>query len=95
MFKGNILKIYMHKLWLLYLIALYQCMNVRWKTCNSYQIIERTRNNIANDQREITPDISKAELWFLRMIHCALEVYEVSTKSLNSVQLTEWTKNCI
>ena len=38
---------------------------------------------LQNDQREITPKISKAELWFLRMIHlshCALEMYEVSTK---------------
>ena len=32
---------------------------------NRYQVKERTRNGIANDQREITPKISKAELWFL------------------------------
>ena len=55
------------------------------------QIIEQTRNNIANDQREITPDISKAEVWLVHdaLSHCAVEVYEVSTISLNSVQLTE------
>ena len=36
-------------------------------TSNGYQVIEQTRNSIANDQREITPKISKAELWFLCM----------------------------
>ena len=27
--------------------------------------------------------------------HCALQVYEVSTDSCNSVQLTERTRNCV
>ena len=36
-----------------------------------------TKNSIANDQREITPKISKAEVWFLCMTHCAPEVYEI------------------
>ena len=39
-----------------------------------YQVIVRIRNSIANDQRETTPKLSKAELWFLCMTHCALEV---------------------
>ena len=39
---------------------------------DGYQVIERTQNSIANDQREITPKISKAELWFLCMIHCQI-----------------------
>ena len=39
---------------------------------NGYQVIERTQNSIANDQREITPKISKAELWFLWMTHCLI-----------------------
>ena len=38
-------------------------------TSNGYQVIEWTRNGIANDQRGITPKISKAELWFSCMTH--------------------------
>ena len=46
---------------------LYKCMRFRWITSHGYQVIERTRNSIANDQREIRPKISKAELWLLCM----------------------------
>ena len=34
---------------------LYKCMKFHWNTFNGYQVIERTRNSIANDQREMTP----------------------------------------
>ena len=34
---------------------------------NGYQVVERTRNSIANNQREITPKYPKAEFWFLCM----------------------------
>ena len=34
---------------------------------NGCQLTQRTLNSIANDQREITPKISKVELWFLCM----------------------------
>ena len=34
---------------------------------NGCQLTERTGNSIANDQREITPKISRAELLFLCM----------------------------
>ena len=44
-----------------------------WLKYLGYQVIERTRNSIANDQREISPKISKAEFWFLCMI-CRLNV---------------------
>ena len=47
----------------------YKCMKFLWNTSKGYQVIERTRNSIANDQREISPKISKAELWFLCMTH--------------------------
>ena len=36
-----------------------QMHEVSLNTSNGYQVIERTRNSIANDQREITPKYSK------------------------------------
>ena len=48
-------------------IVLYNCMKFHFNSFNDYQVTERPRNSIANDQREITPQISKAELWFLCM----------------------------
>ena len=62
------------------------------------QVTERTRNSIANDQREITPKISKAELWFLCMTQCLIVRYKCmkfQQNSFNSAQLTERTRNCI
>ena len=53
---------------------------------------------IANDQREITPKISKAELWFLCMTHCLIVLYKCmkfQPNSFNSVQLTERSQNYI
>ena len=49
------------------LIVLYNCVKFHLNNLSSCQLTERTRNSIANDQREITPKISKAELWFLCM----------------------------
>ena len=66
-------KIYKAELWFLCmthsLIVLYNCMKFHLNSFNGCQLTERTRNSIANDQREITPKISKAELWFLCMTH--------------------------
>ena len=47
-----------------------------------YQVIERTRNSIANDQWEITPKYTKRGMVLVHdtLSHCVLEVYEVSTK---------------
>ena len=45
--------------------------------------------------REITPKISKGELWFLCMTHCLivfLKCMKFQPNSFNSVQLKEWTK---
>ena len=56
------------------------------------------KNSIVNDQREITPKISKAELWFLCMTHCLIVRYKCikfQPNSFNSVQITEPTRNCI
>ena len=62
------------------------------------QLKERTRNSIANDQREITPTMSKVELWFLCMTHCLIVLHKCmkfQPNSFNSVQLTERTRNCL
>ena len=80
------------------LIVLDNCMKFHFNSFNGCQVTERTRNSIANDQREITPKISKAELWFLCMTHCLIVRYKCmkfQPNSFNSVQLTEWTQNCI
>ena len=48
------------------------------------------------NQREITPKISKAELWFLCMTHCLIVLYNCMKfhfYSFNSCQLTERTRN--
>ena len=65
---------------------------------NGCQLTEWTRNSIANDQREITPKISKAELWFLCMTHCLIVLYncmKFHLNSFNGCQLTELTRNSI
>ena len=49
------------------LIVLYNCMKFHLNNFNCCQLTERTRNSIAKDQREITPKISKTDLWFLCM----------------------------
>ena len=95
-------KIYKAELWFLCMIhrpiVLYNCMKFLLNSFNGCQLTERTRNSIANDQREITPKISKAELWFLCMTHCLIVRYKCmkfQPNSFNSVQLTERTRNCI
>ena len=94
-------KIYKAELWFLCmthrLIVLYNCMKFHFNSFNDSQVTERTRKSIANDQREITPKISKAELWFLCMTHCLIVRYKCikfQPNSFNSVQLTE-PRNCI
>ena len=80
------------------LIVLHICVKFHSNSFNGCQLTERTRNSIANDQREITLKISKAELWFLCMTHCLIGLYKCmkfQPNSFNSVQLTERTRNCI
>ena len=96
------LKISKAELWFLCmthrLIVLYNCMKFNFYSFNGCQLTERTRNSIANDQRERTPKISKAELWLLCMTHCLIELYNYMKFHLNNIngcQLTELTRNCI
>ena len=75
--------------------VLYKCMKFCWNTSAGYKVIERTRNSIANDQKEMNPKISKAELWFLCMTHCLIvlkKCMKFQPNSFNSVQLTKRTK---
>ena len=95
-------KIYKAELWILCmthrLIVLYSCMKFHFNSLNGCQVTERTQNSIANDQSEITPKLSKAELWFLSLTHCLIVHYKCmkfQPNSFNSVQLTERTRNCI
>ena len=65
---------------------------------NGCQLTEWTRNSIANDQREITPKLSEAELWFLCMTHRLIVLYncmKFHLNNFNSCQLTERTRNSI
>ena len=80
------------------LIVLYNCMKIHPNNFNGCQLTEQTRNSIANDQREITPKISKAELWFLCMIHRLNVLYKCMKfhqNNFNGCQLTERTRNSI
>ena len=80
------------------LIVLYNCIMFHLNSLNGCQFTEWTRNSIANDQREITPKLSKAELWFLFMTHCLIVLYKCMKfppNSFNSVKLTERTRNYI
>ena len=73
-------------------------MKFHLNSFNGCQLTERTRNSIANDQREITPKISKAELWFLCMTHRPIVLYncmKFHLNSFNGCQLTELTRNSI
>ena len=67
------------------------CAMFHSNSCNSFQLTERTRNSIANDQREINPKICVAEFWFLHMTHSLIVLYycmKFHSKSLNPFQLT-------
>ena len=56
---------------------------------NGCQLTEQTRNSIANDQREITPKISKAELWFLCMTHRLIVFYNCMKFHFNSFMVVK------
>ena len=63
---------------------LYKCMKFGWNSSDGYQVIEKTWNSIANDQREITPKISTAELWFLCIWKINMqELWFLMTRRLN------------
>ena len=80
------------------LIVPYNCMKFHVNNYYGCQITELIRNCIANDQREITPKISKAELWFLCMTHRLIVLYncmKFHLNNFNGCQLTERTWNSI
>ena len=73
-------------------------MKLHLNSFNGCQLTESTRNSIANDQREITPKLSEAELWLLCMTHRLFLLYncmKFQLNSLNGRQLTERTRNNI
>ena len=73
-------------------------MKFHFYSFNGCQLTERTRNSIGNDQREITPKIPKAELWFLCMKHCLIVLYncmKFHLNNFNGCQLSERTRNSI
>ena len=73
-------------------------MRFHFYSFNGCKLTERTRNSIANDQREITPKISKAELWFLCMTHRLMVLYncmKFHLHNFNGCQLTERTRKSI
>ena len=57
------------------LIVPYNCMKFHINRINGCQLSERTQNSIANDQSEVTPKISKVELWSLCMTHHLIALY--------------------
>ena len=78
--------------------CVYNCMKFHLNNFNGCQLTEQTRNCIANDQREITPKISKAELWFLCMTHRLIVLYncmKFHLNNFNGCQLTQRTRNSI
>ena len=73
-------------------------MKFQLNSFNGCQLTERTRNSIANDRREITPKISKAELWFLCMTRRVIELYnwrKFHFNSFNGCRVTERIRNSI
>ena len=95
-------KIFKAELWFLCmthrLIVLYNCMKFHLNSFNGCQLTEWTRNSIANDQREITPKISKAELRFLSITHRLIVLYncmKFHLNNFNGCQFTEQTRNSI
>ena len=73
-------------------------MKFHLNSFNGCQLTEWTQNSNANDQREITPKLSTAELWFLCMTHRLIVFYKCMKFHLNSFngcQLTERTRNSI
>ena len=73
-------------------------MKFHLNSFNGCQLTERTPNSITNDQREITPTLSKVELWFLCMTHRLIVLYNYMKfhfYSFNGCQLTELTRNSI
>ena len=77
--------------------VLYKCMKLRWNTSNGYQVVERTRNSIAKNQREITPKYPKAEFWFLcmtRRLNVLYKCMKFRWNIFDGYQVIERTRLC-
>ena len=59
-------------------------MEFHLNSFNGFQLTEKTRKSIANNQREITPKLSEAELWFLCMTHRLIVLYHCMKFHLNN-----------
>ena len=73
-------------------------MKFHLNNLNGCPLTERTGNCIAYDQREITPKIAKAMLWFLCMTHRLIVLYncmKFHLNNFNGCQLTVRTQNSI
>ena len=73
-------------------------MKFRLNSFNGCQATERTQYSIADDQREITPKIYKAEIRSLCMTHRLFVLYncmKFNLYSFNGCQITERTRNSI
>ena len=57
-------------------------MKFHLNSFNGCQLTEWRQNSIANDQREITPKLSEADMVLVHdtSSYCALQLYEVSFK---------------
>ena len=80
------------------LIVFYNCMKFHLNSLNGCPLTERTQNSIANDQRIMTPKISKAEFWFLCMTYRLIVFYNCMKfhfNSFNRCQVKERTRNSI
>ena len=78
-----------------HLIVLYNCLKFHLNNFNGCQLTERKRHCIENDQREKTPKISKAELWFLCITHRLIVLnncMKFYLNNFNGCQLTERTQ---
>ena len=80
------------------LIMLNKCTRFHWNFSYSFQVIELTRNCMENNQREITPNICKQELWFFSMTHHLIVLFKCTKFHWNisyGFQVTEQTRNCM
>ena len=64
-------------------------MKFHLNSFNGCQLTEGTRNSIANDQKEIAPKISKAELWYLCMTHWLIVLYNCVKFHSNSLTVVK------
>ena len=71
-------------------------MKFHLNSFNGCKLTKRKRNSIDINLREITPKISKAELWFFCMTHCHIVLYKcmifnhIALTVINLQSSTNW-----